>query len=136
MARRAHDPAPPRASLAGELVRLITSDPEALALLASKLSAHVTAENEPVDQTALPPVIPVRAFLAACRAGKVVGAVKHGRRWVTTRGALTAWWRGEGAGQDVAKHVAPANEDDAAMEALRAAGFDVDAMGARKALGG
>lgn len=75
MATRKPQPSPaPSLSLAATLVRTITEDADALATLASKLSAHVAAEGELCDQTTLPASIPVRTYLRACREGLIAGA--------------------------------------------------------------
>lgn len=70
-----------------------------------------------VDQHRLPPTVPARAYLAACRAGKVPGAVKRQRRWVAPRSSVVSWWLADRASEGTG---------DPAIEALRAAGYFVD----------
>ncbi len=77
----------------------------------------VLAADDLVDQRTLPKTIPARAYLSACRNGRIDGAVKRGRRWVAPRAAVVTWWLAEERA---------AGNGDAAVEALTAAGFLVD----------
>ena len=132
--RKPQLPPAPSLSLAATLVRTITEDAEALATLASKLSAHVAAEGELCDQTTLPASIPVRTYLRACREGLIAGASKQHRRWIASRSAILAWWKGGAQAQEHAFSTGEDLADDPAIAALRARGFHIDVHADRKAL--
>lgn len=116
------------APLARALLRELLRDPEALAELAAQLKAG----DAVCDQDSLPETVSRRAFLLACRTQMIPGAVKHGRRWVAKRAHILGWWLARTA----AVNDAHGDEDDAAIAALRAAGYVVDDERARRVLKG
>jgi hypothetical protein len=92
---------------------------EAVRALARALLPHLrelmAAERHREDLVEVAAVVPLprRLVLAACRRGKVSGAVKRGRRWLATRAAVDAWLRAKGP----RAMSSPADEDD--LEPLR-----------------
>lgn len=104
---------------------------EVVARLPELLAAHPklrtrlreALHDDLVDQKSLPPTVPARAYLVACRAGLITGATKKGRRWVACRADVVAWWT---ATEQSSGGVPVGEGCDPAVETLRARGFLVD----------
>ena len=68
--------------------------------VAQRLRAEGVATSDPawgmVSQKTLPEWLPVEAYIDACRAGKITGAVKWRRQWIAPREAVLAWVISEG----------------------------------------
>lgn len=64
-------------------------------LLAAKGRAATDPAWGKVSQATLPPWIHPKAYVEACRAGRVVGARLWRRQWITERVAVEAWWIAE-----------------------------------------
>lgn len=63
-----------------------------------ELDADERVGDEFVDVLRFVPA-PRRTMMAACRAGKIEGALKVGRRWVAPRAALERWLQERGPRQ-------------------------------------
>jgi hypothetical protein len=89
----------------------------ALAPRVAELLASARTGAQLVDVVASVPA-PKRSVMAACRAGKIEGARRVGRRWLASRASIDAWVRSCGA-----RPVAPADADDGGdgLAATRAA---------------
>ncbi len=91
-------------------------DALAEALLPRLLSRLATEQRdaELVDVAAVVP-LPRRTVYRACRAGRIEGALRVGRRWLATRAAVDAWVRSCGP------RAVPSPKDDATddLEPLR-----------------
>lgn len=63
-----------------------------------------------VSQDTLPPWIHPKAYIEACRAGRITGARRWRRQWIAERAAVEAWWIAES--RDPAANDGPGEEED------------------------
>ena len=76
-----------------------------------------------VSQTTLPPWIHPKAYVEACRAGRITGARCWRRQWIAERAAVEAWWIAES--RDPAANDGPTEDPESDEAVLSAAGLQV-----------